>query len=256
MSALRFSLAGRTAIVTGGNSGIGLGIACGFVDAGARVMIAGRSSAKNRHALEALRSSGAASDAMEVDVSSELSCEELVQKTLEVFGQVDILVNCAGLIVRALPEQCSLPEWNAVMATNLSGSFLCAKAAYPPMTQVGGGKIINVGSMMSIFGASVAAAYGASKGGVVQLTKSLAVAWAKDNIQVNALLPGWIATDFTRGARERGGEFEQAILARTPAARWGLAEDIVGAAVFLASGASNFVTGAAIPVDGGYSAQG
>jgi 2-deoxy-D-gluconate 3-dehydrogenase len=120
----------------------------------------------------------------------------------------------------------------------------------------GGGKIINVGSMMSIFGASFAPAYGASKGGMVQLTKSLATAWARDNIQVNAVLPGWIDTDLTRRARQEVAGLNDNVLRRTPAGRWGVIDDLAGVAVFLASPASDFVTGAAIPVDGGYAIQG
>jgi 2-deoxy-D-gluconate 3-dehydrogenase len=124
------------------------------------------------------------------------------------------------------------------------------------MKTTGGGKIINVGSMMSIFGASFAPAYGASKGGMVQLTKSLATAWARDNIQVNAVLPGWIDTDLTRRARQEVAGLNDNVLRRTPAGRWGVIDDLAGVAVFLASAASDFVTGAAIPVDGGYAIQG
>jgi 2-deoxy-D-gluconate 3-dehydrogenase len=123
------------------------------------------------------------------------------------------------------------------------------------MKQAGGGKIINIGSMLSIFGAGFAPAYGASKGGIVQLTKALASGWAKDSIQVNAVLPGWIDTDLTRAAREQVRGLNSLVLMRTPAARWGVPDDLAGVAVFLASRASDFITGAAIPVDGGYSVQ-
>jgi len=143
-----------------------------------------------------------------------------------------------------------------VLDTNLTGAFACAQAAYAPMKRHGGGKIINVGSMYSIFGAAYAAAYAASKGGLVQMTKSLANAWAKDNIQVNAVLPGWIDTELTQGARRHVAELHDRVLARTPAGRWGVPEDLAGIAVFLAASASDFVTGAAIPVDGGYSSMG
>jgi 2-dehydro-3-deoxy-D-gluconate 5-dehydrogenase len=133
---------------------------------------------------------------------------------------------------------------------------VCCQAAHPLMQQAGGGKIINIGSMLSIFGAPFAPAYGASKGGSVQLTKSLATAWAKDNIQVNAVLPGWIDTDLTRGGRQQVEGLHERVLARTPANRWGTPADFAGIAVFLASAASDFITGATIPVDGGYSSQG
>jgi 2-dehydro-3-deoxy-D-gluconate 5-dehydrogenase len=158
--------------------------------------------------------------------------------------------------IRKRPEEYSLEEWNTVIATNLSSAFLCAQAAYPEMQRAGGGKIVNIGSMLSIFGTSFAPAYGASKGGIVQLTRSLAAAWAKDNIQVNAVLPGWIDTELTRRAREQVPGLHERVLARTPAARWGEPRDLSGIAVFLAGRASDFVTGAAIPVDGGYSALG
>jgi 2-deoxy-D-gluconate 3-dehydrogenase len=141
------------------------------------------------------------------------------------------------------------------MDTNLTSAFLCSKAAYPALVAAGGGKIINTGSMTSIFGASFAMPYSSSKGGIVQMSKALATAWAKDNIQVNAVLPGWINTDLTRQARIDVPGLHERILARTPAARWGEPTDFEGIAVFLASRASDFVTGAAIPVDGGYSSQ-
>jgi 2-deoxy-D-gluconate 3-dehydrogenase len=143
-----------------------------------------------------------------------------------------------------------------VLDTNLTGALFCAQAAYPAMKQAGAGKIINIGSMYSIFGTSYGAAYAASKGALVQLTKSLAIAWANDNIQVNAVLPGWIDTELTRGARRHVAELHDRVLARTPAGRWGVPEDLAGIAVFLAAPASDFVTGAAIPVDGGYSSMG
>jgi 2-dehydro-3-deoxy-D-gluconate 5-dehydrogenase len=143
-----------------------------------------------------------------------------------------------------------------VISTNLTSAFLCSRAVHPAMKEAGGGKIINIGSMMSIFGTSFAPAYAASKGGIVQFTRSCAVAWATDNIQVNAVLPGWIDTDLTRRAREEVGGLHERVLARTPAGRWGVPEDFAGIAVFLASAASNFVTGAAIAVDGGFSVMG
>jgi 2-deoxy-D-gluconate 3-dehydrogenase len=139
------------------------------------------------------------------------------------------------------------------MDTNLTSVFLCCRAARALMQEAGGGKIINIGSMLSIFGAPYAPAYGASKGGVVQFTRSIATAWAADNIQANAVLPGWIDTELTRKAREQVGGLNERVLARTPAGRWGQPADLAGVAVFLASSASDFITGAAIPVDGGYS---
>ncbi|MET0719239.1 MAG: SDR family oxidoreductase, partial [Tardiphaga sp.] len=169
---------------------------------------------------------------------------------------IDILVNNAGMSIRKPPDVLNLAEWETVMKTNLTSAFLCSQAAHAAMKANGGGKIINIGSMMSIFGASFAPAYAASKGGIVQFTRSCAVAWAPDNIQCNAILPGWIDTDLTQNARREVDGLHDKVLARTPAARWGVGNDFAGIAVFLASAASDFVTGTAIPVDGGFSVQG
>jgi 2-deoxy-D-gluconate 3-dehydrogenase len=157
--------------------------------------------------------------------------------------------------IRKPPHVLNLEEWETVMKTNLTSAFLCSQAVYPAMKVAGGGKVINIGSMMSIFGAPFATAYAASKGGMVQMTKSLATAWAKDNIQVNAILPGWIDTALTKRAREQVTGLHESVLKRTPAARWGVPDDFAGIAVFLAASASDFVSGAAIAVDGGYSSQ-
>src|SRR6185437_4894471 len=145
------------------------------------------------------------------------------------------------------PHELAPAEWRHVLEVNLTSAFLCAQSAYPLMRAAGGGKIINIGSMMSIFGAPFAAAYAASKGGIVQMTRALATAWAADNIQVNAVLPGWIDTDLTRAARRQVGGLYESVLARTPAQRWGAPDDFAGVAVFLGSPASNFITDAAIP---------
>ena len=171
-------------------------------------------------------------------------------------GRIDILVNNAGINIRKPPHALDIAEWNSVIQTNLTSAFLCSQAVYPAMKAAGGGKIINIGSMMSIFGASFAPAYAASKGGIVQFTRSCACAWAADNIQANAVLPGWIDTDLTKRARKEIDGLHDRVLARTPAARWGAIDDFAGIAVFLASPASDFVTGSAIPVDGGYSVMG
>jgi 2-dehydro-3-deoxy-D-gluconate 5-dehydrogenase len=251
-----FDLEGRAAIVTGGNGGIGLGIARGLAQAGAALVIAARDARKSAAAVKELTTAGGQVAAVEVDVRREASCREMVQKTLDRFGRLDILVNNAGTNIRKQPQEYFLEEWHTVLETNLTSAFMCCQAAYPAMVRAGGGKIINIGSMMSIFGASFTAPYAASKGGIVQLTKVLATAWAKDNIQVNAVLPGWIDTDLTRNAREQVAGLHERVLARTPAGRWGTPDDHAGIAVFLASPASDFVTGTAIPVDGGYSVQG
>lgn len=250
-----FSLQNRVAFVTGGNGGIGLGMAKGLGAAGAAVVIAGRNKQKAQSALAELRSVGAQAEFIELDALEEASCHQAVQRAIGRFGRLDILVNNVGTTVRKQPEELTVQEWHLVMDTNLTSAFLCSQAAYPHMVRAGGGKIINIGSMMSVFASSYATPYAASKGGIVQLAKSLAVAWAKDNIQVNAILPGWIDTDLTRKAREQVQGLNERVLARTPAQRWGMPDDFAGIAVFLAAPASNFITGAAIPVDGGYSVQ-
>jgi 2-deoxy-D-gluconate 3-dehydrogenase len=250
-----FDLDGRVAIVTGGNGGIGLGMAEGLAAAGAAVVIAGRNTEKNAAAVARLQALGAKAIGVEADVTQPAACTTLVAAALEKFGRLDVLVNNAGTNIRKAPQDYTLAEWHAVMDTNLTSAFICCQAAYPAMRTAGGGKIINIGSMTSIFGASFAGPYGASKGGIVQLSKALASAWAKDNIQVNAVLPGWIDTDLTRNARKQVEGLHERIVARTPAGRWGEPEDMAGVAVFLSSRASDFVTGAAIPVDGGYSSQ-
>jgi 2-deoxy-D-gluconate 3-dehydrogenase len=251
-----FDLQKRIAFVTGGNGGIGLGMAKGFASAGATVVIAGRNKTKAQSALSELRATGAQAEFVEFDALKEASCKQAIERTVERFGCLDILVNNAGVSVRKQPQDLTAADWHLVINTNLTAAFICSQAVYAPMVRAGGGKIINIGSMMSIFGASFATPYAASKGGIVQMTRAMATAWAKDNIQVNAILPGWIDTDLTKSAREQVPGLHERVLARTPAQRWGDPDDFAGIAVFLASPASNFVTGAAIPVDGGYSIMG
>jgi 2-deoxy-D-gluconate 3-dehydrogenase len=250
-----FDLQNKVAVITGGNGGIGFGMAQGLATAGARIVIAARNAAKSAAAVELLKTSGAQALAIEVDVTDEGSVSRLFEQTQSRCGHVDILINNAGINIRKPVQALALEEWQQVVSTNLDSAFLCCRAAYPHMKSAGGGKIINIGSMLSIFGAGFAPAYGASKGGVVQLTKSLASAWAADNIQVNAVLPGWVNTDLTRKARVEVDGLHERVLERTPARRWGEPADFAGTAIFLASAASNFITGVAIPVDGGYSSQ-
>jgi 2-dehydro-3-deoxy-D-gluconate 5-dehydrogenase len=248
-----FDLTGRVAVVTGGNGGIGLGMAHGLAAAGATIMVAARNSGKAEAAVAAL---GGNSAFIRLDVADENSCRAMIEQTADRFGRLDILVNNAGTSIRKPPETYTATEWHRVLDTNLTGAFLCSQAAHPIMKRGGGGKIINIGSMFALFGSAYAAPYAASKGALVQLTKSLAAAWAGDNIQVNAVLPGWIDTELTRDARQQVAGLHERVLARTPAGRWGVPEDLAGIAVFLASRASDFVTGAAIAVDGGFSAMG
>ena len=251
-----FDLQGKVAIVTGGNGGLGLGMAMGLAEAGAAIVVAGRNAAKSAAAVEALQSKGAKAIAVEVDVASEASLKAMVAQTVTHFGRLDILINNAGINIRKAPDQLSLEEWKLVLDTNLTSTFVASNAAHPAMKKAGGGKIINIGSMFSIFGAPFVPAYAASKGGVVQLTKAFACALAKDNIQVNAVLPGWIDTDLTKAARAQVPGINERILARSPSGRWGVPKDLAGIAVFLSSHASDFITGTAIPVDGGWSVSG
>jgi 2-deoxy-D-gluconate 3-dehydrogenase len=220
-------------------------MARGLAAAGAAVVVAARNAEKSDAAVRDLKSRGASALAVSVDVTQGADVARMVEETVARFGRLDVLVNNAGINIRHPLHDLDEADWHTVIDTNLSSAFLCCKAVYPVMKRQGAGKIINIGSMMSIFGASFAPAYAASKGGIVQLTKSIASSWARDNIQANAVLPGWIDTDLTRGARPE-----------VPAGRWGTIDDMSGIAVFLASPASDFVTGAAIPVDGGFAIQG
>jgi 2-dehydro-3-deoxy-D-gluconate 5-dehydrogenase len=256
MKSQLFDLSGKVAVVTGGNGGIGLGMARGLADAGAAIAVVGRNEAKSKAAAAELAGRGVKTIAVTADVTDKGAVAAMAERVRSEFGRLDILVNNAGINIRKPPHTLDPAEWDSVISTNLTSAFLCSQAVYPAMKANGGGKIINIGSMMSIFGASFTPAYAASKGGIVQFTRSCACAWAADNIQANAILPGWIDTDLTKRAREQIDGLHDRVLARTPAARWGAIDDFAGIAVFLASPASDFVTGTAIPIDGGYSIMG
>jgi 2-deoxy-D-gluconate 3-dehydrogenase len=251
-----FDLTGKVALVTGGNGGIGLGMATGLAEAGARVAIAGRNREKGEAAASRLAALGVEAGFLAADMADEAGSRGVVRDAVARFGRLDILVNNAGMNRRNRAESYSAEDWHSIIDTNLSSAFYAAQEAYPELKRQGGGKIINIGSMTSIFGVAFAVPYAASKGGIMQMSKSLAAAWAKDNIQVNAVLPGWIDTELTQGARKQYATLHDSVVARTPAGRWGVPQDLAGIAVFLASAASDFVTGTAIPIDGGYSAQG
>jgi 2-deoxy-D-gluconate 3-dehydrogenase len=257
-----FGLDGKVAIITGGNRGIGNGIARGLAGAGANIVIGDLKldddNATETNAVSAITQEfGVEALGVKVDVRKEKDNLEMVRQALDRFGRIDILVCNAGIGGGGLlPQDIALAKWDEILETNLRSLFVAAKAVYHVMKGQGGGKIISIGSMTSLFGVGAFSAYGASKGGVLQLTRSLAVAWAKDNIQVNCILPGWINTDLSESAKIKNPGLEERVIARTPAGRWGEPGDIVGCALFLASRASDFVTGTAIPVDGGYAAQG
>jgi 2-deoxy-D-gluconate 3-dehydrogenase len=251
-----FDLKGRVGLVTGGNGGIGLGLARGLARAGAAVMIAGRDAEKNAAAVATLQALDVEATSVSADITDSASIEAMVAATVARFGRLDVLVNNAGTNIRNRPEVYAEADWHTVIDTNLTSAYLAAKAAYPHLRAGGHGRVINNGSMLSIFGLPFHIAYAASKGGVVQLTKSLAVAWAADGITVNAILPGWIDTALTRKARVDMPALNANVLARTPQGRWGDPADFEGVAAFLASDAASFLTGVAIPVDGGFSVQG
>ncbi len=246
-----FDLTGRVAVVTGGNGGIGRGIALGFAEAGAAVAILGRNEEKNRRVLAELQKTGVPSLALRVDVTERASLEPALKKVESELGGIGILVNNAGTVSLSggvLNEKSE--DWDRVIETQLNAAFHLSKLAAPSMIRQKSGKIINLGSMYSYFGSGLVPSYAAAKGAIVQLTKSLAIEFAPHNIQVNAIAPGWIVTDMTAPVRTLPMNDE--ILARTPAGRWGRPEEVAGTAVFLASRASDFVTGTTIRVDGGY----
>jgi 2-deoxy-D-gluconate 3-dehydrogenase len=246
-----FDLTGQVAIVTGGNGGIGRGIALGLADAGAAVAVLGRNDEKNQRVLSELKAIGVPSIAVKVDLTDRASLEPAFNQVERELGSIGILVNNAGNVSLSGGVLHEKPEdWDNVIETQLNAVFLLSKLAAQSMLGRKGGKIINIGSMYSFFGSGLIPSYSAAKGAIVQLTKSMAIELAPYNIQVNAIAPGWIETDMTAPVKTM--PLNDEILSRTPAGRWGQAEEIAGTAVYLASRASGFVTGTTIRVDGGY----
>ena len=248
-----FDLTGKVAIVTGGNGGIGLGMAQGLAQAGAKIAVVGRNAEKSAGAAKQLADEANVETlVVTADLAHADQVERVAAEVLDGFGRIDILFNNAGINIRKPPHELSLEDWHTVLDVNLTSAFLLSKAVYPAMKRGGGGKIINIGSMTSIFGSSFAPAYATSKGGIVQLTKSMALAWAPDHIQVNAILPGWFDTELTEKARQEIPGLHERVLARIAHGRWAKPADMAGTAVWLASPASDYVTGIVVPVDGGY----
>jgi len=246
-----FDLSGRVAVVTGGNGGIGRGIALGLAEAGAAVAVFGRNEEKNGRVLSELKAVGVPSMAVTVDVTERAGLEPALNRVERELGGVGILVNNAGIVSLSGGVLNEKPEdWDRVIETQLNAVFLLSRLAARSMVRNKVGKIINIGSMYSFFGSGLVPSYSAAKGAIVQLTKSMAIELAPHNIQVNAIAPGWIETDMT--APVRTTPMNDEILARTPAGRWGQPEEVAGTAVYLASRASDFVTGTTIRVDGGY----
>ncbi|MDA0353033.1 MAG: glucose 1-dehydrogenase [Chloroflexi bacterium] len=248
-----FDLSGTVALVTGGNGGIGQGIADGLAEAGASVVIAARNEAKTAAAVAAIQSRGGAATGITCDVNVRADLEAAVARCESEYGRLDILVNNAGVARGGQAQSISEADWQLVIDTNLSSLLWAAQVAYPLLKSGGRGKVINIASEYSLFGSGRGIAYPSSKGGVVQLTKSLAVGWAVDGIQVNAIVPGWITTDMTAPVKDNQ-RFYEGIIYRTPAGRFGEPDELAGAGVFLASHAADFVTGVVLPVDGGYAA--
>jgi len=256
-----FRLDGKMAIVTGGNKGIGRGIARALAEAGANILIADiafeKTGQESATVVEIRREFGVEVHQVLVDVRQEHDNKMMVEEALDRFGRIDILVCNAGIPSGGvMPEEMPVVKWDEIMETNLRSFFIAAREVRPVMAKAGRGKIISIGSVTSVMGVGPFAVYGASKGGVVQLTRGLASGWAKYGIQVNCIMPGWINTELSERAKTNDPELERRVAGRTPAGRWGEIGDIAGCAVFLASKASDFITGAAIPVDGGYSIQG
>ena len=246
-----FDLSGHVAIITGGNGGIGRAIAIGLADAGASVAVFGRNEEKNKKTLAELKEIGIPAMALQVDITNRSELEPAVKKVENELGSISILVNNAGIAVLSggiLNE--TEEEWDGLIETQLNAVFLLSKLVAKSMAENKRGKIINIGSMYSFFGSSFAPSYSAAKGAVIQLTKSMAIELAPHNVQVNAIAPGWFVTDMTAAVQSM--PLNDEIIMRTPAGRWGQPEELAGTAVFLASKASDFVTGETIRVDGGY----
>ena len=253
MATSLFDISGKNALVTGGNGGIGLAIAEGFASHGVNLLIIGRNEDKNSLAISRLEKFGTHVFSIVADLSQESDVKRVIDFANIKLNLVDILVNNAGINIRKPPQDFSVNEWDDVISVNLKSAFLMSQKVYPFMKKLNGGKIINIGSMYSVFGSDWSVAYSSSKAGLVQMSKSLAMSWAKDNIQVNAILPGWIKTDLTAPIEALFPDRFDIINRRIPTGRWGEPDDLIGTAIFLSSSASDYLTGTSIPVDGGYS---
>jgi len=247
----KMSLKGKAGIVTGASRGLGKGIAIGLAQAGADLAVTSRDIEKIEKVAEEIKNWGGEVLPLQVDVSRKEDIDRMLEKTLEKFGKIDFLFNNAGRITRVPSEDFSERDWDEEININLKGTFLCCQAVGRVMIKQKRGKIINISSIASFIGGKNISAYVASKGGVSQLTKSLASDWAKYNIRVNAIGPGYFTTDLTEPLRQDPERFS-AINARIPLGRWGEPEDLAGIAVFLACDASDYITGQTIFVDGGW----
>ena len=247
-----FVLAGKTALVTGGSSGIGRGLAEGLARAGAAVAVTGRRKRNLEEVADKIRSAGGSALVLEADLLEPGDRARMVEEALGWREGIDILVNCAGITTRQAAVDFRESDWRRTLEMNLTVPFLLSQAVGKAMIERGGGgSIINVASLLCMAARPTIPAYTASKGGLAQLTKALAVEWAKHNIRVNAIAPGYIRTEMTQPLYE-DEQFSRWVVSRTPAGRWGEPADLVGPAAMLASGAGAFVTGQVIYVDGGF----
>lgn len=249
-----FDLTGKVAIVTGGNGGLGLGMARGLASAGAAVAVVGRNQDKIDNAVKTLAAAGAQALGIQADVSSEDDVNRMVRETVDHFGRVDILVNNAAISWGIHPDKMTLDEWNNFIAVNLTSCFLTCRACFPEMVKAGGGKIINVGSIITKLGFGKLVHYAAAKGGMDHMTQSLAQGWGKHNIQVNAVLPGLVDTEMMPCSGPKAmTRAVQYVSKKSPVGRYGVPEDFHGLSILLSSKASDFITGAIIVADGGLS---
>lgn len=246
-----FNLEGKVALVTGATHGLGMAMATAIAKAGATLVVNGRNEERMAAAIEQYAQVGVTAHGYIFDVTKKGLVEEYVARITSEVGPIDILVNNAGIIKRTMALEMELEDWNSVIEADLTAPFIVSCAVAPSMRERGGGKIINICSMMSELGRDNVTAYASAKGGLKMLTKNLATEWARYNIQVNGIGPGYFATPQTAPIREAGNPFNDFIISRTPAARWGDPEDLGGVAVFLSSKASDFVTGQIVYVDGG-----
>lgn len=246
-----FDLSGKTALVTGGTHGLGMAMAKGLAKAGARLVINGHTASRMEQALEHYRESGITAHGYLFDVTKEQEVEAAIRSIEQEVGPIDILVNNAGIIKRVPLHEMEVEEFKAVIDVDLVAPFIVAKHVVRGMMQRGGGKIINICSMMSELGRDTVGAYAAAKGGLKMLTQNMATEWARHNIQVNGIGPGYFATEQTAPIRKDGHPLHEFIIGRTPAGEWGKPDQLQGAAVFLAAEASDFVNGHILYVDGG-----